>query len=138
MARNAHIRSEHVEAIVNAIYTWDRGKPSWDDICRVAKPILGYLPTRSGLSAHVDIQAAFSSRKKSLCTKPPGKTLVIRTPTDAARMLAARDSEILTLKQQISAFRDKFDRWRYNAMLENVSIEKLDKPLPPSQTEESR
>jgi hypothetical protein len=90
------------------------------------------------LSAHEDIQAAFSSRKKSLRATHADKTVVIRTPTDAARMVAARESEIQTLKQQLNEFRDKFDRWRYNAMLLDVSIEKLDKPLPPGQTERQR
>lgn len=46
-------------------------------------------------------------------------------------MIAVRDAQIAELKMQIDAFREKFDRWRYNASLQNIKIDKLDAPLPP-------
>ncbi|MDG0857428.1 hypothetical protein [Roseateles puraquae] len=131
MARNRHIRPEQVEAIVNAIHTWDAGTIAWDDVCKVAKPILGYLPSRSGLSSHADIQAAFSNRKKLLAQRPAGKGPSPASLADASRMIAARDGEISTLKHLVAEYREKFDRWRYNAMLHNLTIDKLDAPLPP-------
>lgn len=130
MARNKHIQPEHIDAIANAIHAWDGGKLTWDDICKVAKPILGYLPSRSGLSAHEQIQVAFSARKKNLREKPPGRVPSPGSLADASRVIAARDNQVAALKQQVTAYRDKFDRWRYNAMLLNITIEKLDKPLP--------
>lgn len=131
MARNKHIRPEQVEAIVNALYTWDADKLGWDDVCKVSKPILGYLPSRSGLSSHEQIQAAFSARKKNLREKPAGKKLPQPgSLANAGRVIASRDMEIATLKQQVTEFREKFDRWRYNAMLLNVTIDRLDRPLP--------
>ncbi|WP_249605167.1 hypothetical protein [Chromobacterium sp. IRSSSOUMB001] len=131
MARNRHIRPDQVEAILNAIHTWDSGSITWDGVCKVAKPILGYHPSRSGLSAHADIQAAFSARKKNLAQRPAGKVPSPGSLADAARMIAARDAEISALKQLVTEYREKFDRWRYNAMLANVTIERLDAPLPP-------
>lgn len=131
MARNKHIRPDQVDAIVNVIHTWDSGKLTWGDICSVAKPILGYAPSRSGLSAHEQIQAAFSARKKGLREKPLGRLPSPGSLANASRVIAARDNEIMALKQQVTAYREKFDRWRYNAMLLNITIEKLDKPLPP-------
>jgi len=131
MARNRHIRPEQVEAIVNAIHTWDAGTIAWDDVCKAAKPILGYLPSRSGLSSHADIQAAFSNRKRLLAQRPAGKGPSPASLADASRMIAARDGEISTLKHLVAEYREKFDRWRYNAMLHNVTIDKLDAPLPP-------
>lgn len=130
MARNKHIQPEHVDAIANAIYAWEGGKITWDDICSVAKPILGYLPSRSGLSAHESIQTAFSTRKKNLREKPLGRVPSPGSLANASRVIAARDNEVMALKQQVTAYRDKFDRWRYNAMLLSITIEKLDKPLP--------
>ncbi len=130
MARNKHIQPEQVDAIVNAIHTWDGVKLTWDDICSIAKPVLGYTPSRSGLSAHEQIQAAFSARKKNMREKPPGRVPSPGSLANASRVIAARDNEVITLKQQITAYREKFDRWRYNAMLLNITIEKLDKPLP--------
>lgn len=130
MARNSHIKPEQVEAIVNAIHTWDRGAIGWEAVCKVAKPILGYLPSRSGLSSHADIQAAFTARKKNLSQRPAGKMPSPGSLADASRMLAARDAEISSLKLLVSEYREKFDRWRYNAMLVNVTIDRLDAPLP--------
>ena len=130
MARNKHIRPEQVEAIINAIHTWDRGSISWEDVCKLAKPILGYLPSRSGLSAHAELQAAFSARKKNLGRRPAGRAPSPGSLADASRMIGARDSEIAALKQQVTELRDKFDRWRYNAMSLNVRIDQLDRPLP--------
>lgn len=131
MARNRHIKPDQVEAIVNAIHTWDREKINWDGVCKIAKPILGYLPSRSGLSSHADIQAAFSARKKNLSQRPTGKMPSPGSLADASRMLAARDAEINSLKLLVSEYREKFDRWRYNAMLVNVKIDRLDAQLPP-------
>ncbi|WP_375213907.1 hypothetical protein [Aquabacterium sp.] len=130
MARNRHIKPEQVVTIVNAIHTWDRGAIAWDDVCKLAKPVLGYLPSRSGLSSHADIQAAFSARKKNLAQQPEGKMPSPGSLADASRMLAARDAEISALKKLVDEYRDKFDRWRYNAMLHNVTIDRLDAPLP--------
>lgn len=130
MARNKHIKPDQVESIVNAIHTWDQGSINWDSVCQIAKPILGYVPSRSGLSSHTDIQAAFSSRKKNLAQRPATKMPLPGSLADASRMLAARDAEILALKQLVNEYREKFDRWRYNAMLINVTIDRLDAPLP--------
>lgn len=130
MARNKHIRPEQIDAIVNAIHTWDRGSIRWEDVCKLAKPILGYLPSRSGLSAHTEVQDAFSARKKNLGRRPEGRVPSPGSLADASRMIGARDSEIATLKQQVTDLREKFDRWRYNAMLLNIRIDQLDKPLP--------
>ena len=130
MARNRHIKPEQVVTIVNAIHTWDRVTIAWDDVCKLAKPVLGYLPSRSGLSSHADIQAAFSSRKKNLAQRPEGKVPSPGSLADASRMLAARDAEISALKKLVDEYRDKFDRWRYNAMLHNLTIDRLEAPLP--------
>lgn len=130
MARNRHIKPDQVEAIVTAIHTWDRGTIGWEGVCKVAKPILGYIPSRSGLSSHADIQNAFSSRKKNLALRPVGKMPSPGSLADASRMIAARDAELDSLKSLVAEYREKFDRWRYNAMLVNVTIERLDAPLP--------
>lgn len=131
MARNKHIRPAHINSIVNTIYTWDRGRLTWDDVCDAASRVLGYRPTRSGLSSHVEVQAAFSAHKKKQRTRPAAGVPSPGSLADASRRIAARDSEITTLKEQVTAYRDKFDRWRYNAMLLDITIDKLDKELPP-------
>lgn len=136
MARNKHIRKEHIDAILNVIYTWDRDTLTWNNICDSAKRILGYRPSRAGLSAHHEIQKAYTSRKNDIRQKPAEKTPMPGSIGMASRMLAARDSEIKALNEQILEFREKFNRWRYNAMLLNITIEKLDQPLPPVKRKE--
>lgn len=136
MARNKHIRPEHIEAILNVIYTWDEDKLSWDNICDSAKPILGYRPSRAGLSAHHQIQTAYTSRKNNLPQKPVAKTPAPGSIGMASKMLAARDNEIKALNAQIIEYREKFNRWRYNASLLDIKIEKLDQPLPPVKRKE--
>lgn len=130
MARNKHIKPEQIERIAHAIHTWDQGAIDWAAVCKLAKPILGYLPSRSGLSAHADIQAAFSARKKNLGQRPAGKMPSPGSLANASRLIAARDAEISALKLLVTEYREKFDRWRYNAMLLNVTVDRLDQPLP--------
>ncbi|QBP73892.1 hypothetical protein E2K99_02190 [Herbaspirillum huttiense] len=130
MSKNRHITPEQVERIVHAIHTWDQSSIGWEAVCKVAKPMLGYLPSRSGLSAHADIQAAFTARKKNLGQRPSGKMPSPGSLADASRMIAARDAEIASLKLLVTEYREKFDRWRYNAMLSKVTIDRLDAPLP--------
>jgi hypothetical protein len=60
-------------------------------------------------------------------TRDPNSASSLAT---ASRLIASRDAEIAELKQQIVEFREKFDRWRYNAHLMNLKIDKLDNPLP--------
>jgi len=123
--------ARQVEAIEALIHSWDTGKISWEAITKATEPIIGYRPSRSGLSSHAAIQAAFSARKRNIAAKPVGRMPSPSSLADASRIIAARNNEIAALKQQLDSYRDKFDRWRYNAMLLNVRIERLDEPLPP-------
>lgn len=130
MAKNPHIRPEHVEAVANAIRAWGRGTISWEDVRKLAKPIIGYLPSRTGLAGHAAIQAAFSAKSKKLSEAPAGKTASPGSKAEAQRMIEARDTEIAELKNTVDLLRQKFDRWSYNAMLHNITLDKLDQPLP--------
>ncbi len=130
MSRKANFTSKQIDAIENLIHSWDSGKITWEAIIEAAKPIIGDTPSRSGLSSHASIQAAFTARKKGLSAKPAGRTPSPNSLADASRIIAARNNEIAALKQQVNDYREKFDRWRYNAMLLNVVIDKLDQPLP--------
>ncbi len=131
MSRKPRIRPEHVEAIVNAIRVYDGDKLTWDTVRDLAKPILDYRPTRSGVNAHPDIQNAYKAKDVRLELTPGDRIPAPKSLAMAGRMIAVRDAQIAELKMQIDAFREKFDRWRYNASLQNIKIDKLDAPLPP-------
>lgn len=130
MSRNPHIRPEQIEMIVHLIRTWDGDTLSWEDIRKLAKPILGFLPSRSGVSAHVEIQRAYKARGSDLRAQPGERMPAPRSLATASRLIAVRDAEIAELKQQVAEYREKFDRWRYNAHLMNIKLERLDTPLP--------
>lgn len=130
MSRNPHIRPEHVELIVNAIRTWTGDSITWDNVRDLAKPILGRRPSRSGVSAHASIKLAYDAKSDGLEVQPGERIPAPSSLATAGRLLAVRDAEIAELKQQVDAFREKFDRWRYNASLMNIKIDKLDAALP--------
>lgn len=129
MAKNRHIRPEHVRAICNIIHGWDQPKLSWVAVCEATQSVLGYLPSRSGLSAHEMITKSFQSRKDTLKEAAP----VSRLPNSrlqASAIIAARDAEIAAIKMLQCEFEARFVRWQYNASVRNVTLEQLDTPLP--------
>jgi hypothetical protein len=130
MSRNPHIRPEQIEMIVQAIQGWPHASLSWEDVRKLSRPILGFVPSRSGISAHADIQKAYQDKGSELSKAPAERLPAPRSLATASRLIASRDAEIAELKQQIVEFREKFDRWRYNAHLMNLKIDKLDNPLP--------
>lgn len=129
MAKNKHIRPEHVQAICNIIHGWDESKLSWVAVCEAARSVLGYVPSRSGLSAHEMITASFRSRKSGLKEATPAPRLP-NSRQQASTIIAARDAEIATLKLLRTEYEARFVRWQYNASIRNVTIEQLDSPLP--------
>lgn len=129
MAKNRHIRPVHVQAICNIIHGWDQPKLSWMSVCEAAQSVLGYLPSRSGLSAHELVTKSFQAKKNGLKEEAP----VSRLPNSrqqASAIIAARDAEIATLKMLLGELEARFIRWQYNVSLRNVTLEQLDAPLP--------
>jgi hypothetical protein len=66
MSRNPHIRPEQIEMIVQAIQGWPHASLSWEDVRKLSRPILGFVPSRSGISAHADIQKAYQDKGSEL------------------------------------------------------------------------
>lgn len=130
MARNAHIRADHIAAIQKLIRAWDEEKITWEAVCRAAESILGYVPSRSGLSTHARLLETFQARKLGLKVSPPESLPMPGSLASAARQLAAKNAEIAELNRTISKLEEQFERWQYNARLRRVTLEQLDEPLP--------
>lgn len=130
MARNAHIKPEHITAIQILIRSWEDEKISWETVCEASKPILGYRPSRSGLSSHAGLLEAFQVHKKGLKSRPPSTRPRPSSLASAAHQIAVKNAEIAELRQTISRFEERFERWQYNARLRRVTLEQLDEPLP--------
>jgi hypothetical protein len=130
VAKNAYIRPQHVEAICHLIYGWGKPNIDWEAVCDAAQSVLGYRPSRSGLSSKAAIQRAFRARKQGLKIKPPLDTPKPNSLVQAAHVIAARNVEIAALKLTNRKLLEQFARWEYNAYLHRVTIEMLDVPLP--------
>ena len=130
MARNSHIRPDHVAGILNIIRAWDDEKLTWEAVCAASEPVLGYVPSRSGLSAHPSLLEAFQARKQGLKSSPPASRPMPSSLASAARQLASKNAEIAELRRTIGKLEETFERWQYNARLRRVTLEQLDEPLP--------
>jgi hypothetical protein len=130
MAKNTYIRQEHIEAICRLIHGWDKPKINWEAVCAEATNVLGYQPSRSGLSSHDAIVKAFQARKLGLKVRPPDDVPKPSSLAQAAHVIAARDAEIAALKLENDELHEKFARWQYNAHLHRVTIDMLEEPLP--------
>lgn len=129
MARNKHIRQADVRAIVAVIHGWNEEVISWRLLCEQSEPVLGYLPSRSGLSAHKDIQKAFQARKAGLKDTPPPKIALPSSLAAAAMRLAAKDAKITELERENALLNQQLTVWLYNARTK-MTVEQLNKPLP--------
>jgi hypothetical protein len=129
MARNKHIRQADVDAIVAIVRGWDEEVINWVALCKSSQSVLGYLPSRSGLSAHKNILEAFQARKAGLKVAPPPKTALPSSLAAAAIRLNAKDAEIAELKRKNNLLHEQFTVWLYNAR-SRMTIEQLNQPLP--------
>jgi hypothetical protein len=125
MARNAHIKPEHVKKICELIHQWVGPQINWTDVCKACASILDYIPSRSGLSSHEKIQIAFQSRKQQLKITPPERQPLPNSRAAAVRAIETRDGEIAALTLQVNELLDQFVRWQYNAALYGVTPEML-------------
>lgn len=129
MARNKYITELNVEAIVNIIRGWANERITWEQVCDESESILGYRPSRQGLSSHSAILHAFQSRKSGLILSPPKKTPLPSSLKSAAHRISAKDAEIFELKRRIDQLNMQFSIWLYN-INGRLTIEQLNKPLP--------
>lgn len=137
MARNKVIRDGQVEAIVSLVRAWPKQRLAWSDVCNAAEPILGYLPSRQGLSQHEAILSAFQAKKKNLKVSPEAAAPMPSSIAVASKRIAALNARIAELEHQNALLRDRFIVWQYNASL-RMSMENLDRPLPEVDREVSK
>lgn len=130
MPKNRKFRRADIDAIIHLINTWPHPSISWEDVCSKSEPILGFLPSRQGLSQKDEILVAFQSKKK--CDRNPRET-VVRSPSNlavAGRRISELTAEVAKLKSVNSSLRDRFQMWQYNAHLHGMSQSDLERPLP--------
>ena len=130
MAGNKYIKTGDVERIILLIRGWPDRKIEWEAVCVACESILGYIPSRQGLSAHKSVQAAFRARKE--CSEPVDR----QTPAYpsslkiASQRIAYLNSVIQTQNKEIDNFRSLVTIWQYNAYKRGLSASQLNEPLP--------
>lgn len=130
MARNKHIRPQDVEAIVNIIRGWSDEKIGWDALCAACEPILNYVPTRQGLSAHQGIQDSFKARKAGLKVSIPNKGPLPSSLAVASKRISSLNAAVAELELKNDALSEQLTIWLYNARARGITIEQLNVPLP--------
>ncbi|MNJ23870.1 hypothetical protein D3C77_182660 [compost metagenome] len=123
-----HLSTKHLELIVGLIDGWD-GKLSWEALCDAIEPVIGTRPTRQTLYSHEKVKSAFTHQKARLksgfvSAKRPASLSIAE---QRIRRLEAENSRLLGESARLL---ERFIRWQYNAHKFNISVEKLDAPLP--------
>jgi hypothetical protein len=130
LSRNPHIKSNQIDELVGVIRSWQGSDFSWELICSAAEAVLGYRPSRSGLSSHREILLAFQARKSHARGGVPTSRPLPSSLSAASLRIQSKDAEIAELKRVVSRFEERFERWQYNARLFGMTLAELDEPLP--------
>jgi hypothetical protein len=130
MARNRVFTQTDIDGIVSLIRNWPKETIKWGDICTAAERVLGFKPSRQGLSQHEAILIAFQSRKGHLRIQPKEASPMPSSLAIASKRIASLNAEKRELELQIKQLRERFRTWQYNAHVKNMTEEDLDKPLP--------
>lgn len=130
MPKNRMFRQTEVDAIVQLIRAWPTETIRWQEVCIKAALILGFVPSRQGLTQRDAILQAFQSKKKNLTLAPKVGSPIPSSLAVAAKRIGILNTEIAELKAVNMRFRDLFQIWQYNAHLKGMTEADLSKPLP--------
>ena len=130
MARNRVFTDYDIEAIITLIRDWPKETIAWREVCDKANSILGYTPSRQGLSQHEKILIAFQARKRNLHVQPQKSAPTPSSLAIAAQRISRLQSENSELELQIKKLRHRFRVWQYNAHARNMTEADLDRALP--------
>lgn len=130
MPKNRVFRQTEIDAIVHLIRAWPNDKISWNDVCKKAQLILGFIPSRQGMNQREPILEAFQARKRHLRVTPDEAPPMPSSLAMAAKRIGILNAEIAELKAANIRLKDRMQMWQYNAYLKGVTEAILDKPMP--------
>ncbi|MDD2741609.1 MAG: hypothetical protein PHV02_05010 [Rhodocyclaceae bacterium] len=130
MARNRIFTDTDIEGIIEVIRAWPTGTIAWANVCKKAESVLGFIPSRQGLSQHQAIQTAFQARKEGLRIAPQKDRPMPSSLAVASERIARLNAQIAELELENTRLRDRFITWQYNAHARNMTQADLDTPLP--------
>ena len=140
-----HMTDADVERAVRLLDEWPRGRRgrlSWDRL-KSALEESGRTWSRQTLDAKPEIARAFQTAKKKLrngrdpapASAQPDEEAI--PPIDPAiellqRKIAGLEAEIVRLTAALGRYDERFIRYQRNAQLRGMTIDELNRPLPPS------
>lgn len=130
MARNRVFTEGDIEGVVSLIRGWPKDTISWNEVCKKVEPVLGFVPSRQGLSQHDAILIAFQAKKEGLRISPQKAMPMPSSLAVAADRIARLNAKISELELENQRLRDRFITWQYNAHARNMTRMDLDTPLP--------
>ena len=130
MARNRVFTGTDIQGVIELIRAWPKDAIAWADVCKKAEAVLGFVPSRQGLSQHEAIQTAFQARKQGLRIAPQKDRPMPSSLAVASARIARLNARIAELELENTRLRDRFITWQYNAHARNMTQADLDHPLP--------
>lgn len=127
------INDKDVRLMVEMIRDWPKGEAfKWESICKGARSILGYEPTRQALHKKPALVNAYEVKKKQLRSEVDKLKKVTRprTTLEAMERIAKLQEENDQLKGEITKMAEIAQRFIYNASLMGLTRGQLMKPLP--------
>lgn len=126
------ITDQDVRLMVEMIRNWPKGEPfKWESICKGARSILGYEPTRQALYKKPALVNTYDVKKKQLRSEADKLSKVTRprTTLEAMERIAKLQEENDQLKAEIAKMAEIAQRFIYNATVHGLKRGQLMKPL---------
>ena len=122
-----------VEKICKILDGW-RGKLTWEALAAAAQPAVRHLYTRQALIGHDRIKMAFQVTKGRLRAQDeqkPSKSEIGSVEVKAAiERMERLQAQVERLEKENKALLLQFRRWAYNASINGLDLDALDRPLP--------
>lgn len=126
---NKRLSDGDIAKAVNILDGWSQ-KLTWDHYLSVLAVEIGHRYTKAAMLRHDRIKQAWNAAKaRSRGSEGGHGSSALALANQRIRVLEDR---VERLQRENDQLLEQFVRWANNAVQYNVTIDKLDKPLPPS------
>ncbi|RKR70993.1 hypothetical protein [Marinobacter nauticus] len=124
-----HLTQNDVKKIVRMLHEW-RYELTWNLLVDACEEKLGISTTRQSLHRKFEIKETYKQTKERLKVK--GQYYARPNSIDVAHKRIEQLAEkVVALERANEALLERFVRWQYNALSRGLTMEQLDRPLPP-------
>lgn len=139
--RGKNIDEATVQIIVGVLDAWS-GKLTWELLTQALLPLIGHKYTRQTLSKVGRVALAFETHKKRLneSFQPATESDLEFNPElyILSQQYERLKAENYRLRAEITAFRETFTTWAYNAAIRGLSGEYLNTAIPKVDREQTK